>query len=71
MPILKTCNNCEHYDDFGSLCVRGKELSGYDPVTGNEQFKYKVLRSAREERRSILPWHCGKNGRYFKEIGNA
>ena len=68
MAVLKTCNNCKHYDNFWNLCTRGKHHHGYDPVTGEKVFEYKVLRSAREERMSILPWHCGKNARYFKEI---
>lgn len=68
MNNMKFCVNCKHYNSFGNLCVRGKYHYHDNPVTGEKEFKYKVLRSANEERDSIFPWNCGKKGRYFVNI---
>jgi hypothetical protein len=63
---MKLCKDCKHYNDIGLLCVRGKRQVGVDPVHGWPVLKYKVLRFARYERESILPWRCGKSGRHFE-----
>jgi len=62
---MNYCKDCKHFNDFGLLCVRGKRQKGNDPVNGAPVHIYTVLRPVREERESILPWRCGKRGRYF------
>ena len=67
---MNFCKDCCHYNDVGPLCVRGKQQSGFDKVTGRPTYRYKAICIPSEERDSIWPWRCGKNGRYF-ERSNA
>jgi hypothetical protein len=58
---LKFCKDCRFYQN--SLCVAHSKLSEFDLVTGRERFAGR--RVPERERASILPWSCGKQGRYF------
>ena len=61
------CRDCRHYNDVGMLCTRGKQPSGKNLVTGDQEYKYKVLRLASTERESWMPWACGKRGMHFEK----
>jgi hypothetical protein len=50
-------------------CVRGRRQVGVDPIHGTPEYEYKVNESARHQRESIMPWNCGKKGRYFEPKG--
>lgn len=65
----RVCKNCEHFESaaYSTRCVRGKTKVGIEPVFGMPIYKYTVNREAIDERYSILPWRCGKHGRYFEE----
>lgn len=65
------CRDCRHYDDVLMLCTRGKQPSGKNPVTGDQEYKYKVLRWASTERESWMPWSCGKRGRHFEKANDG
>ncbi len=67
---MRFCKDCRNYNDIGMLCTRGKRDAGFNAVTGSQEYSYTVLAFALIERKSIWPWRCGKNGRYF-ERSNA
>lgn len=63
---MELCKDCKHYNDVGDLCVRGKHQVGVDLIDGPPVYEYRVLEPAHWQRGSIMPWKCGKRGRYFE-----
>ncbi|ABL96808.1 hypothetical protein BcepF1.077 [Burkholderia phage BcepF1] len=63
---MNFCKDCANLTIDGITCARGPYIKGVDPVTGNEIRDYKVIDYARQERKGIMPWKCGKNARFFK-----
>lgn len=59
---LKLCKDCKY--ESARCCDRlGKEE--IDLISGKFVRK-EVWTYCAQERKSILPWHCGKNAKYFE-----
>lgn len=59
---MKFCKDCKHFYEVVGYCARKKMTILYFPPS-----KYKKLLIAEDERASWLPWHCGKNAKFFEE----
>ena len=63
---MKLCKDCKNFCSGFEVCERGWKKMGVDPVNGEQLYDFSVRENARAERISWLPWHCGKNARYFE-----
>lgn len=61
--MTNVCKECKSFSD--GYCERGKKLTGVDPVWGHNTYSYRAFDYAFLERGSILPWRCGKKGKFF------
>jgi hypothetical protein len=57
----RACVRCSHFDDRTDECARGRELQGYNPVTGDE-----VYSPTPKAATARLPsWDCGPIGKHW------
>jgi len=61
------CNNCAHFDSYDHRCKRKQKYHELDLIHAQTHVAYRPHKNASIQRFSLLPWKCGKRGRFFQQ----
>jgi len=61
------CSNCVHFNGYDLSCNRKQAYQKLDLIHAQTYVTYKPYKNARTQRLSLLPWKCGKRGRFFQQ----
>jgi hypothetical protein len=64
--VYPLCCNCVHFNQNDRNCGRGQKYQKLDLMHGQTYTAYKPYKYAKSQRLSLLPWKCGKRGRFFQ-----